>query len=122
MSWFNSTKKQGFNWVQLTNEDQLRDLIAASEEKPVAFFKHSTRCSISSMALSRFENKWNQELPVTCVYLDLLSFRPLSNLIADLSGVEHASPQLIVFKDNQVVYDASHNGIDAEAVQTTLAL
>lgn len=122
MGWFSSDKKSNFSWVNLTSEEQLRDLIANSAEQPVAIFKHSTRCSISSMALSRFENKWNQELPLTCVYLDLLAYRPLSNLLAELSGIEHESPQLIAFKNNEVVYQASHNGIDAEAVQNSLEL
>lgn len=122
MGWFSSEKKSKFNWVQLTSEDQLRNLLVDSNETPVAIFKHSTRCSISAMALSRFENNWNQDLPVTCVYLDLLVYRPLSNLLVELTGVPHESPQLIVLKNNQVIYHASHNGIDVEAVQTSLAL
>ena len=33
-------------------------LIEKSKELPVMLFKHSTRCSISSMALHRIENNW----------------------------------------------------------------
>ncbi len=94
-------------WENLTSEQQLSDLI--QQENPFAVFKHSTRCSISSMAKNRVEREWNLDIPI--YYLDLLNFRSVSNLIAQLSGVEHASPQLIVFQNGKSIYDASHNAI-----------
>jgi bacillithiol system protein YtxJ len=39
---------------------------------PVAIFKHSTRCSISRMALKQFENEF--DFPVTPYFLDQLLF------------------------------------------------
>lgn len=122
MGWFSTTEKNRFPWIELVSEEQLDALMEESRELPVAFFKHSTRCSISAMALSRFEQKWNPELPVRCVYLDLLNYRPLSNKLSELAGVEHQSPQLLVFKNKELVYNASHNGIDAEALKSTLEL
>ncbi len=94
-------------WENLTSEQQFSDLV--QQENPFAVFKHSTRCSISSMAKNRVEREWNLAIPI--YYLDLLNFRSVSNLIAQLSGVEHASPQLIVFQNGKPIYDASHNAI-----------
>lgn len=122
MGWFSNNNKQAFPWVELTSEEALDGFIESSSEQPVIFFKHSTRCSISSMALSRFESNWTPNDAVTCVYLDLLNYRDLSNLLAQKSNVEHQSPQVIVFVNKEVVYTASHNGIDAKEIKTVVGI
>ena len=103
------------NWVQLTDLQQLEQLKKASFQAPVLFFKHSTRCSISVMALNRFEREWNNT-NVNTYFLDLLNNREVSNQIATLFEVEHQSPQVLLIKDGACVYHASHNAIDAQAV------
>jgi bacillithiol system protein YtxJ len=114
---FGSSEKQDnssskINWIPLTDLGQLNEIISASSEKPVLIFKHSTRCSISSMALNRLERNWaGHEEKLTPYYLDLITFRDVRNHIATLSGVQHESPQAIVVKNGEVVYHASHNGI-----------
>ena len=103
------------NWVQLTDLQQLEQLKEASFQAPVLFFKHSTRCSISVMALNRFEREWNNTT-VNPYFLDLLNYREVSNQIATLFEVEHQSPQVLLIKDGACVYHASHNAIDTQAV------
>lgn len=102
------------NWLQLTDLGQLNEISDLSFQKPVAIFKHSTRCSISRMALKQFENEFNLEDKVTPYYLDLLEFRPISNEIAARFGVMHQSPQLILIKDGNAIYSASHSDIQVE--------
>lgn len=103
------------NWLKLDNENQLETIKSNSFDtniKGVVLFKHSTRCSISQMALSRFERNWNfsqQELPA--YYLDLLNYRNISNQIADEFQIEHQSPQVLVIKDGKCIYTASHSDI-----------
>lgn len=116
MSWFSRSSKQIFPWIELNNSAQLAELIQQSHNKPLVVFKHSTRCSISSMAMNRFENQMNADL-ATCVYLDLLAFRPISDELAMLSGVAHQSPQVLVWKNGQVVYTASHSAIDVTEIK-----
>lgn len=101
------------NWKKLTNSSQLEEIKALSKEKPVLIFKHSTRCSISSMSLDRLLRNWKQgdEEKVEPYYLDLITFRALSDQIEDEFGVEHASPQVILVKDGKAIYDNSHFGI-----------
>jgi bacillithiol system protein YtxJ len=48
---------------------------------------------------------------VTPYYLDLLEFRPISNEIAGRFGVMHQSPQIILIKNGNAVYTASHSDI-----------
>ena len=115
MGWF--SQKSNFPWLNLSNDKSIDDLIAESEIKPVLIFKHSTRCSISSMALSRFEREWNLNNEVSLYYLDLISFRDFSNSIANTLLVIHQSPQVIVIKQKEVIYTDSHNGIDAKEIE-----
>ena len=99
-------------WLPLTQSDQLTDLQKASHEQPVLIFKHSTTCSISAAAKGKIERQWaDSGLTVPIYYLDLLRFRPLSAQIAEQFGIRHESPQLLLIKDGECRYDASHMGI-----------
>lgn len=116
MSWLfgNKENTSKINWHQLTSLDQIKDYKLKSSDQVVVFFKHSTRCSISSMAKSRFERSWNyDETQVLPVYLDLIAHRNLSNALAEEFNVIHQSPQILVIKDGECVYNNSHNQIDA---------
>ncbi|MGA9637287.1 bacillithiol system redox-active protein YtxJ [Flavobacterium sp.] len=105
------------NWIELNDLAQLQEIVTLSEQNPVAIFKHSTRCSISRMALKQFENEFDSEEKVTPYFLDLLEHRDISNEIASRFGVMHQSPQLIVIKNREAVYHVSHSDIDAEALK-----
>ncbi len=97
-------------WIKLEVMSQLDEIINQSSNNPVVIFKHSTRCSISSMALNRFQKDW-KENDITPYYLDLLSHRDISNEIANRFNVFHQSPQVLLIKEGKSVYDASHSGI-----------
>lgn len=115
MGWFSGNKSNDVQWVNLTSIEQLNEIYHSSSEKPVLLFKHSTRCSISHMAFSGFERQWEGSDEMDLYYLDLLKFRDVSDEIAKLTGVIHQSPQVIVLKDKEVIYTATHSGISARA-------
>ena len=103
------------DWNNLTDIQQLEDIKVESNSQPVVIFKHSTRCSISSTALDRFERNWNKvsdKKGIKFYYLDLIAYRDISNQIVASFGVQHESPQLLLLKDGEVVYHESHYGID----------
>lgn len=106
-------KESNMAWRALTDLGQLNEIVNESTEKPVVIFKHSTRCSISRMALRQFEQEFDLEEKVVPYYLDLLEHRDISNEIANRFGVYHQSPQLILIKDGKAIYDRSHESIDA---------
>jgi bacillithiol system protein YtxJ len=108
-----NTNTSKINWIALTDLGQLNEIMDLSHEQPVAIFKHSTRCSISRMALKQFENEFDLEGSVTPYFLDLLNHRDISNEIATRFEVYHQSPQLLLIKEGKSVYDASHSDIDA---------
>ncbi|MEJ7822977.1 MAG: bacillithiol system redox-active protein YtxJ, partial [Chitinophagaceae bacterium] len=97
------------NWINLTQEEQLQQIKINSKNKPQAIFKHSTRCSISSMAKNRLE-KSAQPDEIDFYFLDLIKYRPISNKIAEIFKVYHASPQILLIKNDECVYDESHSG------------
>ena len=110
--------KSNINWIELTDLNQLDEIAATSNEKPVVIFKHSTRCSISRMALKQFEREFDLENVVDAYFLDLIAHRDISNEIAERFNVYHESPQLILIKNGKAVYDVSHSDIDAEALRS----
>lgn len=105
-------------WIELTDQAQLAEIRNLSFSQPQVIFKHSTRCSISSMAKSRLERT---EAPsgVDFYYLDLMKFRPVSDQVANDFKVWHESPQILLITNGECVYDESHSGISmAELVET----
>ena len=107
------------NWKKLENIEQLIDIDVQSHQFPIVIFKHSTRCSISSAALSRLERSWNDaEMPgIEAYYLDLLAHRTTSSAVADHYKVEHQSPQVLIIKKGDCVYNESHMGIDYDEIK-----
>ncbi len=104
------TPKLDSKRIALIDQDQIDDIIKASAQKPVLIFKHSTRCGISSMMLKRFDIKI-ADLSMPYYFLDILKYRPLSNLIQDKFDITHQSPQLLVIKNGKVIAHDSHSGI-----------
>jgi bacillithiol system protein YtxJ len=98
----------------LENEEQLEALLEASHASPQFVFKHSTRCNISSMALSRFEKGQPLESMPKAWYLDLIRYRNLSNALSQVSGIQHESPQVLLFHQGKCIYHASHLAIRPE--------
>lgn len=109
------------NWIPLRSQDELEQIITLSKDQPQVIFKHSTRCSISSVAKSRLERA-SAPQHAAFYYLDLLSHRSLSNSIAERFSVEHESPQILVIKNGKCVYDESHMGIDMEEIKDQFEL
>jgi bacillithiol system protein YtxJ len=103
------------NWAELTDIDQLESIKQESMQQPVVIFKHSTRCSISSMAKMRLERSDMPE-DVKFYYLDLIRYRAISNKIAEIFDVYHESPQVLLIKNGECVYDESHNGINMDEI------
>ncbi|MDC8004937.1 bacillithiol system redox-active protein YtxJ [Aureisphaera galaxeae] len=102
-------------WKRLTSVDQLSQIVAESKTKPVAIFKHSTRCGISRMVLRNFEGTYDLDPEnMHLYYLDLLAYRDVSDEVGFRFQVLHQSPQLIVIKNGVAVAHASHHGIRAE--------
>ena len=104
------------NWIQLNSLIQLDEIRQKSKDKPQVIFKHSTRCSVSSMAKNRLERK---EFPneADFYYLDLIANRNISLQIEEDFKVYHESPQVLIIKSGECIYDESHSGINMEEIK-----
>ena len=93
----------------------MKQIIAKSQQKPQVIFKHSTRCSISAVALQRLQ-KAEQPSDIDFYFLDLIAHRDISNKVAQVFGINHESPQVLLIKDGQCVFDESHLGIHMDDI------
>ena len=108
------------NWINLNDESLLNEIKVKSAEKPQVIFKHSTRCSISSMAKNRLDRAEQPE-GIDFYYLDLIANRNLSDKVAEVFDVEHESPQVLLIKNGACVYDESHTGISIDEIEEQAA-
>lgn len=103
------------NWIPLTEKTALETIKANSFNLPQLIFKHSTRCSISSMAKNRLDRSV-VPVGIDFHYLDLIAHRSISNSIAEIFKVAHESPQVLLIKNGECVYDESHSGISMDEI------
>jgi bacillithiol system protein YtxJ len=108
------------NWIDLNNIRQLAGIKELSKTRPQIIFKHSTRCSISTMAKSRLERNGQPESG-DFYFLDLLKHRSVSDQIAEDFKVIHQSPQILLIKNTECVYDESHSGIQMDEIAEQMA-
>lgn len=109
-------------WIPLCNMGQLEDIVKQSNSVPCLVFKHSTRCNISSMAKSRLEKNWDFSADdIKPYYLDLIAFRDVSNAITEKFGIFHESPQALLIRNGECVYDASHLDISVQELHACYA-
>lgn len=100
------------HWNALESLEDWNAALKASHVGPVVVFKHSTRCSISRMALKLTQQRWDLSEDVQPFLLDLLNYRAVSNAIAADLNTEHQSPQLLLIRDGKTVHSANHSNID----------
>lgn len=109
------------NWKNITSEKDLDAILSASEQKTQIIFKDSTTCGISAYAKERLENGNNLITETADFnYLDLLTYRAVSNYIAKELNVIHQSPQIIVLKERKVIFRDSHHSIEPAKIKMYL--
>lgn len=108
-----SLNNQLMDFKPLESEEQLSEIKKAKGYNVI--FKHNTTCPISKSVRSKFEEEAETLPEVNSVYfLDLLSYRDLSDSIAEEFNVKHESPQLLLIKDGKCTYSQSLYDISAE--------
>ncbi len=123
MSFFGSSSKNISEiWHKIESENDLNAAIENSNTKNVVIFKHSTRCIISKTVLKNFENEAENSNTenIDFYYLDLLNYRNISNEIAEQFNITHQSPQVILIKNEEAIYNASHDEISLETINNIL--
>ena len=123
MSFFGSSSKSISEiWHKIESENDLNTAIENSNTKNVVIFKHSTRCIISKTVLKNFENEAENSNTenIDFYYLDLLNYRNISNEIDEQFNITHQSQQVILIKNEEAIYNASHDEISLETINNIL--
>jgi len=100
----------GKAFFKIDNHAALENLLTDSSKKPVIVFKHSNACSISARAYREMEKLDNVNI------VEVQSARDVSREFADLTGVRHETPQVIVLRNGKAVWNASHFDVTADGV------
>ncbi len=108
------------NWKTLNAPEQIAEILDNSFRQPQIIFKHSTRCSISSMAKNRLDRSEQPE-NTDFYYLDLIAYRDISNKVAADFDVYHESPQVLLIKNGECTYSESHMGISMAELEEQIA-
>lgn len=126
LTWYQALRclsANNMSWKTLTEIDQIENIIEESYETPCVILKHSTTCSISYAAKMRLDSDLDDLSSIASMYyLDLLSYRPVSKAVAEKLQVHHESPQVIVIKNGEVIYDESHLDITSAELSEQIAL
>lgn len=105
----------------ISTMEQWESALAAAE-KPLLLFKHSTRCPISAEANAAWK-KWisdNQDSGIRQALVHVVEDRPVSNAIAEQTGITHASPQAILIVNGKSVWNTSHWHITYDSLEEHL--
>ena len=97
------------NWISLTTEQEIENIKASSELAVI--YKHSTRCMVSLMALKKLKSESTGGYSVPFYMVDVIKDRAISRSVADTFSVEHESPQVLLVKNGECIYDASHESV-----------
>lgn len=110
------------NWIHCNSLQSLQEVIRKSYNRRVFIFKHSSRCSISSIAKLRLEDHWDSTLSENSeiYFLDVISHREISQEVAAHFQVHHESPQILIIENGECIHDASHFDITVEEIREVI--
>jgi bacillithiol system protein YtxJ len=102
----------------IQNEEEFQDVL--NREAAFYLLKHSLTCPISAAAKQEYDRfSLDTKLPLYTLYVQ--EARELSNSIAKRYAVKHESPQVLLFENNQIIWNTSHyeikEGVLREQVQ-----
>lgn len=92
--------------IQLHNEQDWN--LVKEQRNRIIIMKNSTTCPVSHEAFKEYQKFASENDSETLYYLNVQDSRPLSNLIAEQTGVKHESPQVLIFEGDSVVWHDSH--------------
>lgn len=109
---------------RITRDEELDAVFERSRDTPVFLFKHSLTCPISSRAkgeLERFVESRAGDASVRFALIEIQNAQPVSNAVAQRTGVKHESPQVLLLNDGQVRWHTSHFQIRKDALEEALS-
>ncbi|HLR25666.1 MAG TPA: bacillithiol system redox-active protein YtxJ [Fodinibius sp.] len=108
-------------WHVPEDPSRLSEIADQSYKRPQLIYKHSHRCGTCFFAKNQVEEAADQiREEADLHFVDVIGSRAVSNRITDKWGVRHESPQLLLLKDGEVVWHASHGAIKSRVILKVL--
>ncbi|MBM7692924.1 bacillithiol system protein YtxJ [Peribacillus deserti] len=101
---------------KILSQDQFSEL---AESESFLLVKHSLTCPVSQAAFEEYQ-QFAEENDVNTAYLTVQEARPLSNYVAEKYSVKHESPQAILFRNGEAVWNASHWKITVKSLREAI--
>ncbi|GGM88426.1 thioredoxin family protein [Dyadobacter beijingensis] len=107
----NLTKYWHMNWLTINSEEEVDQIYQSADYAII--YKHSPRCMTSLMAYRQLKSDVNaaSDVQIPIYYVDVIQNRKESMAIANNFGIVHQSPQILVVKNGECLYDASHEDV-----------
>jgi bacillithiol system protein YtxJ len=103
--------------TQITDEAALE---AALSVPSFLLFKHSRICPTSAQAFNEYRHFLETFPDTPTAWIDVRASRPLSLAVAERTGVTHESPQALLLRGGEAVWNASHHAITRESLEDAL--
>ncbi len=103
-------------FIEIKNVSELDEFLATANGVTAVVFKHSNTCGVSSRAhaeMSRLQR------PVALVTVQRA--RAVSDEIEKRWQVAHETPQVLLIRDGQLMWDASHFKVRAADVEAAIS-
>lgn len=110
-------------WNTISESSHIEEILKKSDEKPQLIYKHSHRCSVCFVSKGNLEQASEDILDHADMHLlNVVNNRAASDTVASELGVRHESPQVILLNEGEVLWHASHGGIDADTILDKLTV
>lgn len=97
---------------EITCSQELGQILDESCQHQIIIFKHSTTCPISSRAWREVQNFIKESSDQVLVgMIKVIESRQVSNQAAEELGIRHQSPQVLLIKERQALWYASHQEV-----------
>lgn len=107
--------------TSLHSIEELNQALSESQKHPILIFKHSSTCPISGRALREFQKYLETADPTVSYHLiTVQTDRRVSNEVETRLQLQHETPQAILVKNQQEIWNASHFQITASAIEKAI--
>ena len=103
------------SFIELKDKQSLDEFIEKSRAHPSILFKHSNTCGISAIA---YREMSKVQRPIGLITVQ--KSRDLSNKLEEHYALEHETPQVLIVRGDELLWNASHSRVRANAVEEAL--
>ncbi|MFY0600498.1 MAG: DUF2847 family protein [Cyclobacteriaceae bacterium] len=101
---------------------ELSHVVNESKYKPAIIFKHDPASNESNTVKAKLDSDWAITPEQVDVYLVDILHQDVSQEISELAGIDHETPQIVLFADGVTMYDESSDMISFKKIRLALKI